>query len=145
MPPAQAAASLASLRLMRKQPQRILRLQQRARLFLALAQERGLDTGPAMSGTPIVPIITGNSIAALKLSQFMAHRGVNVQPILYPAVEESAARLRFFITSEHSEAQIRLAVDSAAAGLAELGFDVSIPLPPDFAHASLILETQKAS
>ena len=33
-------------------------------------------------------------------------------PIMYPAVEETAARLRFFITSEHTEQQIRDAVDA---------------------------------
>jgi hypothetical protein len=37
----------------------------------------------------------------------MFRRGVNVQPILYPAVPERAARLRFFLTAEHSEAQLR--------------------------------------
>jgi 8-amino-7-oxononanoate synthase len=34
-------------------------------------------------------------------------RGINVQPILYPAVPERAARLRFFLTAEHTETQIR--------------------------------------
>ena len=37
----------------------------------------------------------------------MFQRGVNVQPILYPAVPERAARLRFFLTAAHSEEQIR--------------------------------------
>ena len=34
-------------------------------------------------------------------------RGINVQPILYPAVPEKSARLRFFISCEHTEEQIR--------------------------------------
>jgi hypothetical protein len=37
----------------------------------------------------------------------MFQRGVNVQPILYPAVPERAARLRFFLTAAHDEEQIR--------------------------------------
>jgi hypothetical protein len=37
----------------------------------------------------------------------MFRRGVNVQPILYPAVPERAARLRFFVTAAHSEEHIR--------------------------------------
>jgi hypothetical protein len=37
----------------------------------------------------------------------MFRRGINVQPILYPAVPERAARLRFFLTAAHSEDQIR--------------------------------------
>jgi 7-keto-8-aminopelargonate synthetase-like enzyme len=39
-------------------------------------------------------------------------RGVSVFPILHPAVEESAARLRFFITSTHTEEQIRYTIDA---------------------------------
>ncbi len=37
-------------------------------------------------------------------------RGINVQPILYPAVPERAARLRFFLTAQHTEEQVREAV-----------------------------------
>ena len=33
-----------------------------------------------------------------------------MQPILYPAVPERAARLRFFLTAAHTEEQIREAV-----------------------------------
>ena len=33
-------------------------------------------------------------------------RGINVQPILYPAVEEDQARLRFFLSSLHQESQL---------------------------------------
>ena len=43
-----------------------------------------------------------------------------MQPILYPAVEESAARLRFFITSKHTEEQIRQTVAAVAEALAEI-------------------------
>ena len=52
------------------------------------------------------------------MSQALFARGINVQPILYPAVEESAARLRFFITALHTEQQIR---DTVAAVAEELG------------------------
>jgi 8-amino-7-oxononanoate synthase/acyl carrier protein len=104
--PPGAAAALASLRLMQAQPERVQKLQANARLFLELAKERGLNTGMS-NNTPVVPIITGNSLHALMLSRAMFERGINVQPILYPAVEEEKARLRFFITSAHSEEQIR--------------------------------------
>jgi 8-amino-7-oxononanoate synthase len=46
----------------------------------------------------------------------MFARGVNVQPILYPAVPERAARLRFFLTADHSETHIR---DTVAAVVEE--------------------------
>ncbi|MBX9790730.1 MAG: aminotransferase class I/II-fold pyridoxal phosphate-dependent enzyme [Pirellulales bacterium] len=111
--PANAAAALASIEVLAREPQRVSMVRDRAALFLKLARARGLNTGLSQ-GTPIVPIILGNSIHALQLSRALFERGVNVQPILYPAVEESAARLRFFINSSHSEEQIRLTVDALA-------------------------------
>ena len=109
MAPPLAAAALAALELLRREPARVRRLNDRANLFLRLAREGGLDVGGSI-GAAIVPIITGGSIRAGRLAQAMFDRGVNVQPILYPAVPERAARLRFFLTAEHSEEQIRAAV-----------------------------------
>jgi 8-amino-7-oxononanoate synthase len=117
-PPA-AGASLAALRLLEAEPDRVARVQERSRLFLALAKQRGLNTGRSKN-SPVVPIILGNSLHCLRLSRALFERGINVQPILYPAVEESAARLRFFITSEHTEEQIRFAVDAMVEELEKI-------------------------
>jgi len=108
--PANAGAALAAIRLLEVEPQRVSRLQKRAKLFLELAQKRGFNTGVSKD-SPVVPVILGNSMHCLKLSRALLGRGINVQPILHPAVDESAARLRFFLTSMHSEQQIRQAVD----------------------------------
>src|SRR3954454_5031887 len=109
MAPSAAAAALAALEILEREPERVHRLNERAALFLRLAREAGLDVGGSI-GAAIVPIITGSSIRAGRLSEAMFRRGINVQPILYPAVPERAARLRFFLTAEHSEAQLRDAV-----------------------------------
>lgn len=108
--PPNAAAALASLRLLKKEPERVARLRERAALFLRLAKERGFDTG-ASHDSPVVPVIVGNSLHCMFLSQALFRRGINVQPIVYPAVEERAARLRFFLTSRHTEEQIRYTID----------------------------------
>src|SRR5438270_1326966 len=107
--PPSAAAALSALDILEQEPERVRRLNERAGLFLELAREAGLDTGGSI-GAAIVPIITGSSIRAARLSQAMFQRGVNVQPILYPAVPEGAARLRFFLTAEHTDEQVRRAV-----------------------------------
>ncbi len=120
MPPAQVAAALAAIETLDREPERVDRLRSRSELFLSLCREAGLDTGDS-GGTPVVPVITGNSMVALRLSNRLKGDGINVQPILYPAVDESAARLRFFITSEHSEEQIRFTVARTAEHIAELG------------------------
>lgn len=127
MPPSQAAAALAALRVLREEPQRVERLRENSRLFLTLCQDAGLDTGDS-GGTPVVPVITGNSLVALRLSHRLRKDGINVQPILYPAVDESAARLRFFLTSEHSDEQIRYTVARTAHHFHEL-CDVPAPAP----------------
>jgi 8-amino-7-oxononanoate synthase/acyl carrier protein len=119
MPPSAAAAALASLRLLEEEPERVAAVQARSKLFLTLAKERGLNTGMS-NNTPVVPVIIGNSMHALQLSQGLFERGINVQPILHPAVEESAARLRFFITSAHTEEQIRRTVEATAEELAKI-------------------------
>ena len=117
--PPNTAAALASIRLLQEEPDRVAQLSANSRLFLRLAKEAGLNTGLSRN-TAVVPVITGNSEHALRLSHALYQRGINVQPILYPAVEESAARLRFFITSTHTEEQIRATVSAVAEELAKI-------------------------
>ncbi len=119
IPPAGAAAATAALTVLRAEPQRVARLHDLAKLFLDLAAERGLNTGGAR-GTPVIPVIIGDSVKCLRLSRALFERGVNVQPILYPAVPEHTDRLRFFITTNHTEAQIRQTVGVIADELAKL-------------------------
>ena len=65
-------------------------------------------------------MIIGNSVKCLLLSRALFSRGINVQPIIHPAVPERAARLRLFITTNHTEAQIRNAVGAIVEELARL-------------------------
>jgi 8-amino-7-oxononanoate synthase len=111
--PANAGAALEALSQAQQHPEKVRRLHERARLFLKLARERGIDTGTA-GGSAVVPAILGNSLHSLQVSEALRLRGINVQPILYPAVEETAARLRFFITATHTEQQIRETVEVLA-------------------------------
>jgi len=119
LPPSHAAATIAAINLLQREPDRATRVRANACLFIERAQERGLNTGLS-DGTPVVPLIIGNSLHALQLSGQLASRGVNVQPILHPAVEEEKSRLRFFITSAHTEEQIIYTVDAAAEELAKI-------------------------
>ena len=120
--PANTAAALAALRLLNADPQRVARLRRASELFLGLCKQRGLNTGES-NGTPIIPVILGNSMHCLMLSNAMFKRGVNVKPILHPAVEESAARLRYFINSGHTPEQIRRTVDIMTEELEKISPD----------------------
>ena len=117
--PANAAAALEAIRQLKAHPEKVARLHERAALFLRLAGEKGIDTGLS-SGSAVVPAILGNSLHALQVSDALKQRGINVQPILYPAVEESAARLRFFCTATHTEQQIRETVQVLAEEIARV-------------------------
>lgn len=114
MPPPMAAAAATALALLAEEPERVAKLHANTRAFLDSAKAAGLDAGLSQ-GFAIVPIIVGSSIAAGRLSAALYDRGINVQPILYPAVPERAARLRFFLSSEHTREQI----DRTIAILAE--------------------------
>ena len=105
MPAPNAAAALAALECMGQEPARVAALQQRGILFRNRARAAGIDVGSS-AGLAIVPALTGSSARAVQLAQALFERGIHVQPILYPAVPEKAARLRFFINSGHTEEQI---------------------------------------
>jgi myxalamid-type polyketide synthase MxaB len=117
--PANAAAALASIRKISRDPAPVHRCQDRSRKFLETAKSHRLNTGLS-NNTPVVPVIIGNSLRALLLSRNLFQRGINVQPILHPAVEEKAARLRFFITARHTDEQIRYTLQCVEEELAKL-------------------------
>lgn len=111
--PPLAAASLEALKVMLAEPERVARLQERGAQFLAQARQHGINTGLSQ-GYAVTPAVMHSSVKALRVSNRLFEKSVNVQPIIYPAVEERAARLRFFISSTHTESQIRTAVELLA-------------------------------
>ncbi|HSN25873.1 MAG TPA: aminotransferase class I/II-fold pyridoxal phosphate-dependent enzyme, partial [Kofleriaceae bacterium] len=110
MTPGDAAAARAALRVLDAEPQRVQRLQHLARMFVAGAKERGLDTGVA-GPSAIVPIILGDWHRTISMSNALHERGINAMPIGHPAVPQDKCRLRFFINYEHTEEQLRTALD----------------------------------
>ncbi len=115
--PPNSAAALAALRCLREQPARVTRLRERAGLFLKMAQACGLNTGDSRD-TPVIPIIVGDSMRCIWISHELLRQGIDAQPILYPAVPESASRIRFFITANHTEDQILRTVTALTECLA---------------------------
>jgi len=119
MPPGVAASALAALRRMQQLPERVAALQARGRDFLMHAKAAGLDTGSS-TGLAVVPVISGSSLKATRLSEALFAQGINVQPILYPAVAERSARLRFFMSCTHTAAQIAQTVRATAESMSRL-------------------------
>jgi 8-amino-7-oxononanoate synthase len=117
--PPVAAAALEALNILIEEPERVTKLQENGKLFFDSAKSRHLDIGYCQ-GYAVIPVIVGSSLIAAKLSNILFEQGINVQPIIYPAVEERAARLRFFLSSTHTEEQITSTVDKVAKELKSL-------------------------
>jgi 8-amino-7-oxononanoate synthase len=105
MPPVIATAACKALEIMHREPERVAKLQSNAQFFLQRARASGLNTGTGM-GTAVCPIIIGDSMKVVVLSQRLLQRGVNVQPVMYPSVPAKASRLRFFLTQTHTQDDI---------------------------------------
>ncbi|MGA1863713.1 MAG: aminotransferase class I/II-fold pyridoxal phosphate-dependent enzyme [bacterium] len=109
--PTNAAAALASVRKLKREPEHVERLRSNFEYFLYIAQQHNLDTGLSKD-SPIIPIIIRNSISSLRIANRLFENGINVHPILYPAVPEDEARLRFFITAKHTKEQIKYTIET---------------------------------
>lgn len=116
--PALAAAACKAIDLMAQEPERVAKVQGNGGYFLRAANQIGLDTGVSQ-GHAIVPVMLGDSIKATVIADRAARKGVNVLPIIYPAVPEKSARLRFFVTAEHKRDQIDFALETVSRTLLE--------------------------
>ena len=119
MSPANTAAALAAIELLKTEPQRAIKLQARSKYCLDLAKSKGFNTGFS-ADSPVIPIIVGEPNKAVRLSQAMIAQGINVNPMVYPSVPYDAARLRFFITCLHKEEQIDLTMDLLGKAIQKL-------------------------
>ena len=104
MPPAVAAASRASLRLLTEEGWRREVLQSRIQQFRQGAQALGLALMP--SETAIQPLLVGDEARALDLAESLSERGFLVIAIRPPTVPAGSARLRITLSAEHTEQQV---------------------------------------
>lgn len=114
--PANAAAALASLRIMRAEPERAQRLQSNAAYFITRAKQANLDTYRSHDSA-VVPVMMRDSEVALWLSIRLFEEGVCAYPMLYPIVPRDRSRLRFFINTNHTHDQIDRTIDLIASNL----------------------------
>lgn len=109
LPPSAAAAADAALAVLQDEPQRARQLQQRVAAAQRIALSMGLDIGTA-SHAPILPVILKDRDLTWYASFALHQRRIGVHPLSHPACAWGQARLRFFITLAHAEAQIEQAL-----------------------------------
>ena len=117
--PPLAAAALKSFEILMAEPERVRSLQENGKHFLQSAKAAGLQTGFS-EGYCIVPVIVGDPIRAVRLSETLFGRGFNVSPVIYPAVAMSTSRLRYFISSLHTKEQIESVISATKEGIDKL-------------------------
>lgn len=104
-----AVASSEALRIMALEPERVRRLQDNSALFASEARAKGLDIGTSW-GVAIVPVIVGDTLRTVMLAERLLAHGINAFPVLPPGVPDRTARLRFFLSCDHTAEQIVEAV-----------------------------------
>ncbi len=119
-PPALAGA-LAALELLEREPQRVRRLRDNARLLRAELELQGF---PVPEGeVQIIPLVVGEERDALALCQAALERGVFAQAIRPPTVPAGTARLRLAVMATHSPEELRYAARVLGECARELGLD----------------------
>ncbi|MDE1463130.1 8-amino-7-oxononanoate synthase [Spartinivicinus poritis] len=110
MPPAIAAATLASLKLVQTENWRREKLQRNISQFRSGASHLGLQLMESV--TAIQPIVVGDAEAALMLSQQLKAQGILVTAIRPPTVPVGTSRLRITLSASHSEQQVNQLLES---------------------------------
>jgi len=110
--PMNAAAGLASVKLIKEAPSMGQALLERSAYFQEQLAARGVHI--VRSATQIVPIMVGDNQRALELSEALLAEGLIVTAIRPPTVPEGTARLRFSVTLGHGEEDLREAAELAA-------------------------------
>ena len=115
LPPTVAASSLAAIEYLEAHPERVATLQENARYF----RERLLELGfrPLAGETPIIPVILGETAAAIRMSDLLLKEGVFVTGFGYPVVPQGEARVRCQISAAHTREDL----DEALAAFQRVG------------------------
>jgi 8-amino-7-oxononanoate synthase len=109
IPPANAAAALAALDVMRTEPERTVRLNQIAEKMRKGYQQLGFNTGASV--TPVIPIIIGDDQLTFMSWKLLFDKGVFVNPVISPAVAPGRQLLRTSYMASHTDAQLDKVLD----------------------------------
>ena len=115
LPPTVAASALASIEYLESHPERVTALRENARYFRD--QLLGLGFRPLPGETPIIPVILGETAAAIRMSDLLLKEGVFVTGFGYPVVPQGQARVRCQISATHTREDL----DQALAAFRTVG------------------------
>jgi glycine C-acetyltransferase len=108
LPPTVAASSLAAVRVLRAEPERVTTLRENANWFRGAIREAGF--APMEGETPIVPIIVGETALAIRMSELLLEQGVFVTGFGFPVVPKGEARVRCQVSADHTREDLEQVV-----------------------------------
>lgn len=117
--PANTAAALAALEVMRTEPERVERLSKIGESMRSRLKQLGFDIGDTCS--PIIPIKIGDDMRTIMAWKLLFERGVFVNPVLSPAVPAGQQLLRTSYMATHTDEQLDQVVEIYAAVGREMG------------------------
>ena len=118
-PPTVAASALAAVEFIERHPERVRALRDTARYFREQITEAGFT--PLPGETPIVPIIVGETAAAIRMSDMLLDEGVFVTGFGFPVVPQGQARVRCQVSAAHTRDDLDMAVAAFKRVGAKLG------------------------
>ena len=110
LPPTVAASALAAVEFIEQHPDRVQTLRDNTAYFRGRIIEAGFK--PLPGETPIVPIIVGETAAAIQMSEMLLDEGVFVTGFGFPVVPQGEARVRCQISAAHTRADLDAAIDA---------------------------------
>ena len=119
LPPTVAASALAAVHFVEQHPDRVERLRDNTKYFREQIVEAGFN--PIPGDTPIVPIIVGETAAAIQMSDMLLDQGVFATGFGFPVVPHGQARVRCQISAAHTRDDLDRAVDAFKRVGATLG------------------------
>jgi glycine C-acetyltransferase len=108
LPPTVAASALAAVQFVEQHPERVERLRENTKYFREQIVEAGFK--PIPGDTPIVPIIVGETAAAIQMSDMLLGERVFVTGFGFPVVPQGQARVRCQISAAHTRDDLDQAV-----------------------------------
>lgn len=108
IPPANAAAALEALRIIKSEPQRQKNLIEISNYMRGKLKEAGI---PIIEGsTAVIPIFTYDIERTFAITNMLFEKGVYVNPVIPPAAPEGQCMLRTSYTATHTKEQMDRAV-----------------------------------
>jgi 8-amino-7-oxononanoate synthase len=118
IPPANVAAALCALNILKKEPERVSNLNDIADYMRGLLKERNIPLNE--TSTPIIPIMTYEDIRTFILCKELLNEGVYVNPVISPAVPQGFSMIRTSYTATHTRELMDEAADIIAKVFARI-------------------------